>query len=60
MNFTNEKFIDLCIMLGCDYCPSIRGVGPKKAFELINTHGSIEAILENLDTDVCFFFTMLA
>lgn len=49
-----EQFIDMCIMLGCDYCPSIKGVGPKKAFELINTHKSIEAILENLDTDVSF------
>ena len=42
----------MCIMLGCDYCPTIKGVGPKKAFELINLHKSIEAILENLDQDV--------
>uniref|UniRef100_A0AC35FQE8 Flap endonuclease 1 n=1 Tax=Panagrolaimus sp. PS1159 TaxID=55785 RepID=A0AC35FQE8_9BILA len=51
LDFTMEQFIDMCIMLGCDYCPSIKGVGLKKAFELINTHKSIEAILENLDTD---------
>lgn len=25
-----EQFVDLCIMLGCDYCGSIRGVGQKK------------------------------
>ena len=42
----------MCIMLGCDYCPSIKGVGPKKAFELIATHGNIETILENIDQEV--------
>ena len=51
-NFTFEQFIDMCIMLGCDYCPSIKGVGPKKAFELIATHGNIETILENIDQEV--------
>ncbi|XGW21010.1 hypothetical protein V3C99_004179 [Haemonchus contortus] len=45
-----EQFIDLCILLGCDYCESIRGIGPKKAFELIKTYGDIESILENIDT----------
>lgn len=49
---TKEQFIDLCILLGCDYCESIRGVGPKKAFELIKTYGDIETILENIDHKV--------
>uniref|UniRef100_A0A0K0D1B5 Flap endonuclease 1 n=1 Tax=Angiostrongylus cantonensis TaxID=6313 RepID=A0A0K0D1B5_ANGCA len=44
-----EQFVDLCILLGCDYCESIRGIGPKKAFELIKSYGNIESILENLD-----------
>lgn len=47
-----DQFVDLCILLGCDYCPSIRGIGPKKAFELILAHKSIESILENIDTKV--------
>jgi len=25
-----DQFIDLCILLGCDYCDKIRGIGPKK------------------------------
>lgn len=37
-------------MLGCDYTTSIKGVGPKRAIELIKTHKSLEKILENLDT----------
>lgn len=44
-----DQFIDLCILLGCDYCESIRGVGPKRAIELITQHKSIENILENID-----------
>uniref|UniRef100_A0AC34Q1C7 Flap endonuclease 1 n=1 Tax=Panagrolaimus sp. JU765 TaxID=591449 RepID=A0AC34Q1C7_9BILA len=47
--FSFEQFVDMCIMLGCDYCPSIRGVGPKKAFELISAHKTIENVLENID-----------
>ncbi|XP_055534847.1 flap endonuclease 1 [Wyeomyia smithii] len=45
-----DEFIDLCILLGCDYCDSIRGIGPKKAIELINKYRSIEKIIENIDT----------
>lgn len=36
-------------MLGCDYTTSIRGVGPKRAIELIKNHKSLEKIVENLD-----------
>ena len=46
------QFIDLCILLGCDYCDSIKGIGPKKAVELINKHKCIEKIIENLDKSV--------
>ncbi|KAJ6650146.1 Flap endonuclease 1, partial [Pseudolycoriella hygida] len=49
LEFTKEQFIDFCILLGCDYCDSIRGVGPKRALELITQYKSIEKILENID-----------
>lgn len=45
-----DQFVDLCILLGCDYVDKIRGIGPKKAIELIRKHKSIESILENIDT----------
>uniref|UniRef100_A0A8D9A7E9 Flap endonuclease 1 n=2 Tax=Cacopsylla melanoneura TaxID=428564 RepID=A0A8D9A7E9_9HEMI len=50
LGLTYEEFIDLCILLGCDYCESIRGIGPKRAIELIKEHRSIEKILEHIDT----------
>ncbi len=45
-----DQFIDMCILLGCDYCDSIRGIGPKRAYELIKQHGNIETIIEKLDS----------
>lgn len=49
MELTMEQFVDLCILLGCDYCETIRGIGPKRAVELIRKHGDIETILKHLD-----------
>jgi len=49
LELDQDKFIDLCILLGCDYCDSIRGIGPKRAVELIKSHGSIEEILKKID-----------
>jgi flap endonuclease-1 len=45
LGLTQDEFIDLCILLGCDYCDSIRGIGPHKAYALIKEHGSIEKVL---------------
>ncbi|KAF2368846.1 Flap endonuclease 1 [Trinorchestia longiramus] len=47
---SQDEFIDLCILLGCDYCDSIRGIGPKRAIELIQKNRSIDKLLEALDT----------
>lgn len=45
-----DQFVDLCILCGCDYTDSIRGVGYKRATELIKKFGNIEAVLKNLDS----------
>ncbi|XP_077209669.1 flap endonuclease 1-like [Paroedura picta] len=46
LGMTQEQFVDLCILLGCDYCGKIRGLGPKKALKLLRQHGTIERVLE--------------
>lgn len=51
LKMTMDQFIDLCILLGCDYCDSIRGIGPVRAVQLIEKHGNIENILETLDRE---------
>lgn len=45
LDVTQEEFIDICIMLGCDYCESLKGVGPAKAITLIRQHQTLEKII---------------
>jgi flap endonuclease-1 len=35
--------------LGCDYCDSIKGIGPKRAIDLIKQHRNLETVLKNID-----------
>lgn len=51
LKMTMDQFIDLCVLMGCDYCGTIKGVGPKKAYELIAEHGSIEKALAKIDRE---------
>ncbi|KAI9443453.1 PIN domain-like protein [Lactarius indigo] len=43
-----SQFIDLCILLGCDYLEPIKGIGPKSALKLVREFGGLEGIVENL------------
>lgn len=45
-----QQFVDFCILLGCDYCDPIKGVGPNTALKLIKQHGSLEKVVEHLDS----------
>nr|KJB81159.1 hypothetical protein B456_013G131700 [Gossypium raimondii] len=51
LNLTMDQFIDLCILSGCDYCESIRGIGGQTALKLIRQQGSIEHILQNINKE---------
>ncbi|KAL3538369.1 hypothetical protein ACH5RR_001735 [Cinchona calisaya] len=51
LNFTMDQFIDLCILCGCDYCDSIRGIGSQTALKLIRQHGSIEGVIDNINRE---------
>lgn len=37
-----NQFVDLCILLGCDYLDPIPKVGPHTALRLIREHGTLE------------------
>ncbi|KAJ1893803.1 Elongation of fatty acids protein 2 [Coemansia sp. IMI 209127] len=43
LGYSQDQLIDLGIVLGCDYCDSIRGVGPKSGYDLIKEHNNIES-----------------
>jgi len=44
------KFIDMCILLGCDYLDPIPKVGPNTAVKLIRDYGSLDKIVEAMKT----------
>lgn len=49
-----DEFIDLCIILGCDYCDSMKNVGIKRGIGLIRKYKTLEKILENEKIDESF------
>ncbi|KAJ5198334.1 uncharacterized protein N7498_007451 [Penicillium cinerascens] len=51
LNMDRNQFIDLCILLGCDYLEPIPKVGPSTALNLIREHGSLEKVLEYMNND---------
>lgn len=48
LNISMDQFIDFCILSGCDYCDTLKGVGPSTAIKLLLQHGSLEKVLEAL------------
>uniref|UniRef100_A0A3B5LJ55 Zgc:110269 n=1 Tax=Xiphophorus couchianus TaxID=32473 RepID=A0A3B5LJ55_9TELE len=44
-----QYLVDLCILLGCDYCDKIPGLGPKKALTLIQKHRTIENVVLHIN-----------
>ena len=43
---TREQLVDLAIMIGTDFHPGIKGIGPKTGLKLIKEHGTMEAVSE--------------
>ena len=46
---SQAMLIDFAILLGCDFCPTIRNVGPVTAYDLVRKYKNMESILRNLD-----------
>lgn len=42
-----HQLVDLAILLGCDYCPTIKGIGPIGAYKLMKKYGDIKEIIKN-------------
>ncbi|CAI5703952.1 unnamed protein product [Peronospora effusa] len=48
VGWIEEMFILFCVLAGCDYCPSVRGVGIFTAFKLVNQYKTPKEVLEAL------------
>jgi len=49
LEITHDQFIDMCIILGCDYADRLIGLKNSMALPLIKKYGNIENIIHNLD-----------
>ncbi|KIM20976.1 hypothetical protein M408DRAFT_44537, partial [Serendipita vermifera MAFF 305830] len=41
-----EQFVDFALLLGTDFTPRLKNVGPVRALKFIRAHGSIEEIIK--------------
>jgi flap endonuclease-1 len=49
LEMKREQFIDLCILLGCDYVDPIKGIGPSTALRLIREHKDLEGVVAHFN-----------
>ena len=43
---SQEQLVDLAIMIGTDFHPGVKGIGPKTGLKLIREYGTVEAVCE--------------
>jgi flap endonuclease-1 len=51
LDMKREQFIDLCILLGCDYLDPIKGIGPSTALKLIREHKDLEGVYAHMKSN---------
>lgn len=47
INLSHDKFLDFCILCGCDYCETVSKVGSVTALKLVKKYDTIEDIIKN-------------
>ena len=47
LELSYKQFVDLCILLGCDYSTTIPKIGKKRALDMIKKYKTIEELLKN-------------
>ncbi|KAH6799165.1 5'-3' exonuclease family protein [Perilla frutescens var. frutescens] len=48
MNFNRELFTGMCVLAGCDFLPSVPGIGITKAYNLVAKYRNIDRVLSVL------------
>ncbi len=46
LQLTREQLVDIGLLVGTDYSPQVKGVGPKTALKIIKEYGSLENAVE--------------
>lgn len=45
LDINQFQLVDMAILIGCDYFPGVKGIGPKKALNLIKKHIGLEEVI---------------
>lgn len=48
---TRERLVDVALLVGTDFHPGVKGIGPKKAVQVVAASGGLEPLLERLAAD---------
>ena len=46
--WTENMFLDMCLLAGCDYLPNIHGMGVKTAHKLVKSHRTYKRVLQQI------------
>lgn len=52
LGVTRAQLVDMAILIGTDFNPGIKGIGPKKSLKLIKEHGDLEHVLTHIDKEI--------
>jgi len=48
LRITREQLVDLAVLVGTDFNDGVKGIGPKKALKLVQEHGRIERMPDEI------------
>lgn len=51
-DITYEQLVDIAILVGTDFNPGIKGIGPKTALKAVKEHGDLWAVLDARDLHI--------
>jgi flap endonuclease-1 len=54
LEITREQLVDIGLLVGTDYSPQVRGVGPKTALKIVKEYGSLEKAVEKGVVEIDF------
>jgi flap endonuclease-1 len=54
LEITREQLVDIGLLVGTDYSPKVKGVGPKTALKIVKEYGSLEKAVEKGVVEIDF------
>lgn len=51
LEISQKQLVDMAILMGTDFNPGIKGIGPKKSLKLIKKNGNIENVISTIGSE---------